>query len=230
MLPRWGDTTPRIAVSDNGRRLHLRGRVVDVIKATAPTLTGFPIPSEEDIRPKTTFCSRIIMWKRNWLQACRDVAADGEDWEGLSAARKRDFARTVICEMTGMRDAAPEEVVDAVEVYVAYLFAFFEPDYVLGQAERTILRAHAGLIESSILGLVAALRFCVTEQGRFGQVSSKAEVGDVICVLLGAEVPYVLRPTGRGTYRLVGDGYLCGVMHGEAVEDGRYETVDIALE
>jgi hypothetical protein len=221
--------TPTITVSEDHRLLHLRGRVIDTIKATARSLGDTPIPSDEDILPKTRFTSKINMWKRNWLQGWRDLASGG-DWANLAPTKKREFTKTVICEMTGMRDAAPDEVVDAVEVYIRYLFDYFTPDYVLAESDRVTLRTHAALIEHSILGLGASLQFCTTESGRFGQAGKYAKEGDVFCVLLGAEVPYILRPTDNGTYRLIGEGYLHGVMHGETMGDEKYETVDIVLE
>ncbi|OCL05183.1 hypothetical protein AOQ84DRAFT_299424, partial [Glonium stellatum] len=46
--------------------------------------------------------------------------------------------------------------------------------------------------------------------------------GDVVCILFGADVPFILRKTETG-YRLVGESYVHGIMYGEAIkmfEDG----------
>jgi len=68
---------------------------------------------------------------------------------------------------------------------------------------------------------------CVTEKGFVGMVppltleSGKNEkgTGDVVFLVRGAEVPFVLRPVGevegRKRYRLVGEAYIHGVMDGE---------------
>ncbi|KAH6975769.1 hypothetical protein EDB80DRAFT_549235, partial [Ilyonectria destructans] len=58
-------------------------------------------------------------------------------------------------------------------------------------------------------------KFCVTENGRFGRVPLDSQPGDCICVLVGGEVPFSIRPTGRGTYTLVGECYVNGVMDSE---------------
>lgn len=75
--------------------------------------------------------------------------------------------------------------------------------------------------------LVASIgrRFCITEGGRLSLVPSGAEKGDVVCVLKGASVPFMLRrcedETGEEepTYVLVGDCYVDGIMRGECGED-----------
>ncbi|KAI0476378.1 heterokaryon incompatibility protein-domain-containing protein [Xylariaceae sp. FL0804] len=43
------------------------------------------------------------------------------------------------------------------------------------------------------------------------------EPGDVVAVLLGCSVPLLLRPAARGGHTVVGEVYLHGVMHGEAM-------------
>lgn len=57
-----------------------------------------------------------------------------------------------------------------------------------------------------------------------GLAPSGAEVGDVVCVIRGAQAPFVLRPDGRGRYRVVGEAYVDGIMFGESLEKGREES------
>ncbi|KAI1500260.1 HET-domain-containing protein [Biscogniauxia marginata] len=60
---------------------------------------------------------------------------------------------------------------------------------------------------------------CTSEQGHIGLVPPSAEVGDVICVLMGCPNAIVLRPVvGQAAYyELVGDAYLDKVMNSEAL-------------
>ncbi|KAF2852158.1 HET-domain-containing protein [Plenodomus tracheiphilus IPT5] len=77
-------------------------------------------------------------------------------------------------------------------------------------------------------------RLMVTKNGRLGiSPGLAAEVGDVCCVLPGASVPFVLKPSGQGVYKLVGDCYLHGVMDGQIIEElqgGRCKLEMIVIE
>lgn len=69
--------------------------------------------------------------------------------------------------------------------------------------------------------------FCSTSQGRVGWVPANAEIGDVVCVLDGGRVPFILRPIARRemVFRLVGEAYIHGLMQGEAKSDEGCEIV-----
>jgi hypothetical protein len=41
---------------------------------------------------------------------------------------------------------------------------------------------------------------------------------DVVCILYGAAVPFVIRPVGDGNYLLVGECYVHGIMAGEVID------------
>jgi hypothetical protein len=51
--------------------------------------------------------------------------------------------------------------------------------------------------------------------GLFGCMPSETRVGDVVAVLFGGWVPFVLRPLGGDEYELVGHCYVHGIMDGE---------------
>ncbi|KAK8135006.1 Heterokaryon incompatibility protein 6 [Apiospora sp. TS-2023a] len=60
-----------------------------------------------------------------------------------------------------------------------------------------------------------------TRRGYLGTGPHSVQRGDVVCVFMGAAVPFILRPRGDGDdgYTLVGDAYVHGVMDGELVKD-----------
>ena len=66
-------------------------------------------------------------------------------------------------------------------------------------------------------------RFAVTEDGHMALVPPNAQAGNLIAVFIGSRVPHVLRRTEHadGTYELVGDAYVHGVMRGEALRPER---------
>jgi hypothetical protein len=60
--------------------------------------------------------------------------------------------------------------------------------------------------------------FMLSESGRMGWIPENAIRGDVIAVLTGGRVPFVLRPVENG-YRLLGGAYVQGIMDGEVMTD-----------
>lgn len=42
---------------------------------------------------------------------------------------------------------------------------------------------------------------------------------DVVCILFGCSVPVILRPLGHDGFKLVGKGYVQGVMDGEMIKN-----------
>ncbi|KAK4459528.1 hypothetical protein QBC42DRAFT_311408, partial [Cladorrhinum samala] len=223
-----------ISVSDDGRVLRLRGRFVDKVASMAAALISVPMPGDSEIHPKRGLLAKTKKRLMNWVRECREVAAEGK-WsvQASGAGFQRAFAETVVCGMTGFRDPVPDEVLAAAQVYFEHLFNFFAADYQPSRDVEAVLLAYGALVEQTLVGLTAARRFCWTEQGRLGQVRNQARKGDLFCVILGAEVPYLLRriPGKDGSYyTLIGDSFLLGALQGEALSDERYETVDILIE
>jgi hypothetical protein len=73
------------------------------------------------------------------------------------------------------------------------------------------------LVEDSLHKWGKSKRFCRTKDGRFARVPKHAAAGDIICILYGSEVPHVLRLQENGTYIVIGECYVHGVMHGEVL-------------
>jgi hypothetical protein len=62
--------------------------------------------------------------------------------------------------------------------------------------------------------------FFITDGGRIGIGPQDMQPTDIICVLFGGTVPYVLRPTENPSeYLFIGECYVHGAMSGEAVDD-----------
>jgi hypothetical protein len=69
--------------------------------------------------------------------------------------------------------------------------------------------------------------FCVTEQGLIGMGSGHMTAGDLVVVPFGCSTPILLHPEGRrDEYRYVGDVYIEGYMHGEAVQQLEAEGIN----
>lgn len=59
----------------------------------------------------------------------------------------------------------------------------------------------------------------ITSKGYVGLVPDHAEAWDLLVVLRGGKFPYVLKAREDGTYGLIGDAYVHGIMYGEFVEE-----------
>ena len=225
-----GDEKPNVRTSADGKLLHLRGRVVDRVAKMARCQVDVPFPTEEEVLPKSGLHALVKKRTANWFQECREVA--GERYSKDDDEANRGFLEALLCGMASMRDPLPDEVVLATQVYIDYLHDYFTEGYVLPEEVRETMLTYGALIEQSIMGVAESRCFCRTEQGRLGQVRAEAREGDEFVCIVGAEVPYVLRPssTREGVYTLIGDAFLLGVMQGETLSDARYETVDITIE
>jgi hypothetical protein len=58
----------------------------------------------------------------------------------------------------------------------------------------------------------------IDERGSFGWVSDQAKTGDVLCVLLGCNVPILLRQDGQEEYTFIGEAYVHQLMEGQAID------------
>ncbi|EMT62726.1 Heterokaryon incompatibility protein 6, OR allele, partial [Fusarium odoratissimum] len=83
------------------------------------------------------------------------------------------------------------------------------------------------------LGFFAAIaqsrRFARTHMGLAGYVPMRAKRGDLVVVLYGSKVPFVVREQEHGRYSLVGECYMDGIMSGEGIRFAKYENRDIEL-
>ncbi len=75
-----------------------------------------------------------------------------------------------------------------------------------------------GRLNALICRSCSSRKFAVTRRGYQTLVPEKAQSGDAIVVLVGGDVPFVMRPCG-GDYILVGEAYVDGFMNGEALDN-----------
>jgi hypothetical protein len=68
----------------------------------------------------------------------------------------------------------------------------------------------------------------VLSSGYIGLGPTTMTQGDQVFIVVGADVPFVLRPKGGGKYAIVGDAYVHGAMDGEFVGAGlEFEKIDV---
>ncbi|KAJ4988577.1 ankyrin and HET domain-containing protein [Stagonosporopsis vannaccii] len=83
-------------------------------------------------------------------------------------------------------------------------------------------------------------RFAVSGKGYIGWIPEKARTHDVVVLIPGGNVPYVLRPVGQTSdtynsanggvvhrYKILGDAYIHGIMYGEEWDENKLETITL---
>ncbi|KAE8450834.1 hypothetical protein EG329_005747 [Mollisiaceae sp. DMI_Dod_QoI] len=124
--------------------------------------------------------------------------------------------------------------------------AFFRFEH-LGAAARTELEylaaaVHRSMFESAETNqaevdewvrlcsdTVSNSRMVLTANGKAGLVPAETQPWDVVCVIMGLDVPFVLRKIDADAYVLVGEAYIYGAMDGEVLTGGGFEDQDILL-
>ena len=90
------------------------------------------------------------------------------------------------------------------------------PRYLDGNSDRQLTRE---LIRASNYAVelkrLHSRRVIITDSGYVGLAPSHVMKGDRICIFLGADAPYAIRSGTNGSFTLVGDCYIYGIMQGE---------------
>ena len=69
-----------------------------------------------------------------------------------------------------------------------------------------------------------------THSGYLGIGPQSLQIGDVVSIVPGSIVPFLLRKVQDNRYRLVGEAYVHGIMHGEALKSKELGLEEIVLE
>jgi hypothetical protein len=65
----------------------------------------------------------------------------------------------------------------------------------------------------------------ISSEGYVGLVPAHSRPGDIVCIIFGADVPFILRNVGEGEYQLIGEAYVFGIMDGEFVKGDSREEI-----
>ena len=79
------------------------------------------------------------------------------------------------------------------------------------------------LLQEVLDGFCFSRTFFTTKNGRIGQGPQYLKPGDIICLLHGGSVPYILRPLSDNAFIFVGHCFVQGVMDGEGMDLGLAE-------
>jgi hypothetical protein len=85
--------------------------------------------------------------------------------------------------------------------------------------ELRILSSRTVAVRNRVLASSMDKTLFVTNQGNLGTSLMSAKRGDEVWVLAGSSVPFLLRPNLDRGYRLIGEAYVHGIMHGEGLKE-----------
>lgn len=238
-------------VDDCSPVLSLRGRIIDLV-----TLPGsakddetflYVLVSENDREcPQLTLNLDIFAadgLQKLWSEhvAPLNTYVTGEDL--LTAFIVTLLAGRTNYENTIVRDDPRVYLLDLQQIpgLIAHFAAFWmlkDPDLALLPDSCAFYASKKELLAMSETGVAREFgkrllwtchnrSFLVTKKGLIGLCPKDTQAGDVIAVLDGGLVPYVLRPLGvseAGHYELVGECYVHGRMHGTSFFGGEDEV------
>ncbi|KAF4988142.1 hypothetical protein FDECE_15172 [Fusarium decemcellulare] len=221
-LFRAGGSNKPIANVVNDRFLHLKGYVVDHFASLQPLEDLMPLERKLD-RPEDT--ERATREFSKWLKRCQEFVRGGE--AEMSDAQFEIFWRVMTRECNSIGQRSPAELSRVFASYLHSAGGILKGE--VSQEDREESLRHLARVEPQ-LKRTCHYRLCYTMENRLGVVSRSVELGDVVCIFIGAQVPHMLRPTGKGTYELMGECYLHGVMDGEVLAAGNMAAETIVLE
>ena len=139
------------------------------------------------------------------------------------------YCRTLIADVPGTYNGRKWSTEDMITGYNCH-FTTLPEHALLSAREKSLSSKYGSLVNKACIGR----KFILTAEGRVGLVPAKSQVGDVICIFLGAGAAHVLRPNNDAdkTFQLVGDCYLHGIMNMEALdmlEEGKVEQRDFTI-
>ena len=156
------------------------------------------------------------------------------DGEACSCGPKRaEMLASSLCASFDLSDD-----VATAEAFAIYRHKSHGSDWKPWKRPASLSPKHEGLANAfwgSAKAMCPGRVFITTRRGHCGLAPFVVETGDLCCVLRGADVPFVLRrcwqpeaqKVENGEFRMLGEAFVCGIMHGEAVELIRSKELDV---
>lgn len=208
-----------ISIAVGGETLTIQGEIVD----TVGTCLVHPFGMLEGFSAS--------QW-REWYLKCRVMGERTGVFEEGADGFEDVWWRLLVCD--SYYDNPTDTFKSAQEGYGAY---YLDPEILHQEriSDQQSTRKDAEFLKMQEIYEVTRqststnLNFCATKKGLLGWVLPTAREGDKICVFAGARVPFIIRDRQDGTYELLGDAYIHGIMHGEAMNWEGIEWEDIKL-
>lgn len=229
----------QVRASDEETVLHVKGRIVGSIHTVGKGSTTSPDTFAGENAHVRHFesLSHLAMNKHMieeardiWVAAtkrlahCREPVIMASIKKGYLAATREDgktswapFLRTLVCDRTDEgRVPSTDFIIGEVASFVRQTLEVGVIPYYFLQLQEGRSKGISGL--RAFLALTESRRFAATDVGLVGYVPMRAKKGDLVVILYGSEVPFVVRKEAGDKYSLVGECYMHGIMQGQALK------------
>lgn len=198
--------------------LVLPGLIVDDVSAAFPApfvefYTGSDLA--EDVENKRRRREKMIEACRQWEDFVSKLRPDADPYRE-TCGRREAFWRTLIADRDYHWRGPPPAEWDFSGRFEAWMC---RRDDSAGHEAYTRPFSDAATVHC------LHRSFVVTERGYLGLGRNSMQPGDVVCVLRGGNVPFILRKKGDRYYELVGEAYVHGIMDGSFVRKSRKEEL-----
>lgn len=237
---------PRIARSIKFPSLMLRGQVIDTIKSLGPD--GFLAISDET----GTWQAQYILNMYQCAVDCQGIVLDlpfkGKMYPYTNSPQPllEAYWRTLSGDRNDKERPAPESCGEDYQNWLDFgrmvsLMNISQNPWLPVTTESPRLAGTEPGFATVIWNCAMGRKLCTTKLGYIGFVPPLVAKDDVICLIQGAQVPFVLRSaqgSGSGSvnisvrqYQLVGEAYVHGIMDGELIgreyEELKMEDLEI---
>jgi hypothetical protein len=192
------------------RLLHIRGLVFNTVNWCSETLDGIPIPMRK-LDPML-----VGIWKHLFAQECPRLSIYENDHEAfaltLTAGQLHGCSGRITTEHLKKHFAS----------FSAFWLRLLQSSPSEGVKIPNDMRVAAQQGQPQLFARTSSYichhrKFFYTCNGYFGLGPEVLQPGDLCCLFFGAEVPYILRPCKDKTFSFIGECYIHGIMHGEAM-------------
>lgn len=210
-----------VRIEDEGsfETLVLDGLVVDVVSAAFETpwidlYEGFDL--EEDARVKLRRRELITAACKDWESYVNQLPPERDPYK-RTCGRYEAFWRTLVTDRDFDYTCSPSLAQDFAARFEAWMGR--------GGDKKKGDEAYSQPFNRAVIPYCMHRSFLVTEKGYLGLGRCDVRVDDVVCVLRGGAVPFVLRRGEGGYWRFEGEAYVHGIMDGSYVRGARKEEL-----
>lgn len=181
-----------------------------------------------------------LTWPVKWLSEIVNLSFSVKERYETFEDRLRASARTSIggvgfgpnLRLTKIKDGRFDDAICLLQGGIKYikpthlrsrLERFFNGQGMEGRQQDWLLANKR--LGSEIIGKSLGRIPCVTAKGHLALCSEHVEQGDIVALVPGVEVPFILRCLQKGQYQIISEAYVDGVMDGEVADLSQCEEI-----